>query len=105
MTTTATAATTTTTTTIQWLPQLPFQLFKLRNIQITTKKTRSTNSLSASILDLQEVCQTLSGLDAGSVSSVLQSELDEAGIDPGQVSVVGFLDPILGLSYGGYVSP
>mgnify|MGYP002803387946 CR=1 FL=1 len=38
----------------------------------------------------EEVCQTLSGLDAGSVSSVLQSELDEAGIDPGQVSVVGY---------------
>lgn len=38
----------------------------------------------------EEVCQTLSGLDANNVGSVLADELDQAGIDPSAVSVVGY---------------
>lgn len=38
---------------------------------------------------LQELCQTLSGLDTGAVQSVLRSELLDAGIDPQQVTVTG----------------
>eukprot|EP00435_Cladocopium_sp_Y103_P028461 s729_g7.t1 len=38
----------------------------------------------------QEVCQTLSGLDANNVGSVLSEELVDAGIDPSAVSVVGY---------------
>lgn len=38
----------------------------------------------------EEVCQTLSGLDANNVGSVLSEELVDAGIDPSAVSVVGY---------------
>ena len=40
----------------------------------------------------QEVCQTLSGLGASNVGSVLSDELEQVGIDPSAVSVVGHLD-------------
>ena len=38
----------------------------------------------------EEVCDTLSGYNAGTVASVISSEILESGIEPGQVEVIGY---------------
>mmetsp|Transcript_15147 Transcript_15147/g.32365 ORF Transcript_15147/g.32365 Transcript_15147/m.32365 type:complete len:113 (+) Transcript_15147:3-341(+) len=38
----------------------------------------------------EEVCDTLAGYNAATVATVISSEILDSGIDPGQVSVIGY---------------